>query len=315
MSIKSLSPAKYNHRLFSGKTKYFTGFTLIELLIVIGIIAILAAAVIITITPGERLAEARNATRHSHLNSLESSLYIHMIDNEEFPSEITSTLTEICNTNLESPDCTGLVDLSAYNFLIPVDPQAQNDGTGYEVAVQDGRVILNSIHAEGTEISVGGESEGGGETTTLPSIIFNGDTLYIHPTDNSTGMTWGPIGNTTEATSNTDGESNTATIVGDTGGEHPAAELCDDLNAHGRDDWFLPAIDQLETMYNQWDGETLDKGDFEEEGWEDFASDYYWSSTEGGSNIAYFVDFDGGFVGGTSKTGNIYVRCVAPGTP
>jgi len=57
-------------------------FTLIELLIVIGIIAILAATVIITITPGQRLAEARDATRAKHLNALESALYVYNIDRE-----------------------------------------------------------------------------------------------------------------------------------------------------------------------------------------------------------------------------------------
>jgi len=55
------------------------GFTLIELLIVISIIAVLAATVIIVIQPGEILKQARNATRESHLHTLETSLYHHSI--------------------------------------------------------------------------------------------------------------------------------------------------------------------------------------------------------------------------------------------
>ncbi len=55
------------------------GFTLIELLIVIGIIAILAAAVIIAINPGRQFEQARNATRWSHMNSAMNAIYSYAI--------------------------------------------------------------------------------------------------------------------------------------------------------------------------------------------------------------------------------------------
>jgi prepilin-type N-terminal cleavage/methylation domain-containing protein len=55
------------------------GFTLIELLIVIGIIAILAAAVIIAINPGQQFKQARNATRWSHMNSIVNATYSYVI--------------------------------------------------------------------------------------------------------------------------------------------------------------------------------------------------------------------------------------------
>ncbi len=138
------------------------GFTLIELLIVIGIIAILAAAVIITITPGQRLAEARNATRHSHLNSLSTAIYMHIIDEGDVPTGITSTLKEICNTNLLDPTCGDMINLSGTDISVPVDPHAVDSGTGYEVAYQDGRLAFNAKHAEDTTIAIGG----GGESPT-----------------------------------------------------------------------------------------------------------------------------------------------------
>ncbi len=55
-------------------------FTLIELLIVIGIIAILAAAVIITITPGERIESARESTRASHYAAIGTAFHITVIE-------------------------------------------------------------------------------------------------------------------------------------------------------------------------------------------------------------------------------------------
>jgi uncharacterized protein (TIGR02145 family)/prepilin-type N-terminal cleavage/methylation domain-containing protein len=127
-----------------------SAFTLIELLIVIGIIAILAVAVIITTTPGKRLAEARDATRTKHLHALESALYVYNIDEGEFP-ESPTTLTEICNTNLETPNCSGLIDLSSMNITIPVDPQGyygNSNGTGYEMVVKENTVKVHAPKRE-----------------------------------------------------------------------------------------------------------------------------------------------------------------------
>jgi len=77
-------------------------FTLIELLIVIGIIAILAGAVVIAISPGERLASARDATRERHVQAIEQAVFSYQVDNEgDFPETLENSLGgEICNTNL-----------------------------------------------------------------------------------------------------------------------------------------------------------------------------------------------------------------------
>ena len=95
-------------------------FTLIELLIVIGIIAILAAAVIIAINPGQQFAAARDAVRESHINSLKQSFLGYRIDNHGSFSEldIPVQFQEVCNTNEipegEDPDvwCGDLINLS-----------------------------------------------------------------------------------------------------------------------------------------------------------------------------------------------------------
>ncbi len=56
------------------------GFTLIELLIVIGILGILAAAVVIVLNPGELLAQARDAGRIADMNSLNSAIALYLSD-------------------------------------------------------------------------------------------------------------------------------------------------------------------------------------------------------------------------------------------
>jgi prepilin-type N-terminal cleavage/methylation domain-containing protein len=122
------------------------GFTLIELLIVIGVIAILAAAVIIAINPGRQFAEARNRTRENHANSLSNALLSYQISNQgSFPEEIDKLLLEICNTANEEEgehtvDCSSKVDLSVlvpnYINAIPQDPRksSTDTGTGYYIA-------------------------------------------------------------------------------------------------------------------------------------------------------------------------------------
>ena len=61
------------------------GFTLIELLIVIGIIAILAAAVIIAINPAQQFQQARNTARRSNLVSIANVFYSYYVTNQAWP--------------------------------------------------------------------------------------------------------------------------------------------------------------------------------------------------------------------------------------
>ncbi len=132
-------------------------FTLIEILIIIGIIAIVLIAMVVAVNPGQRLAEARDNTREIHLKSLKAAIDSYRVSNGDYPNTITTQPTEICNTNLASPDCEGLVDLSVLNFPIPVDPQGSDNanGTGYEIAVQDGRVFLNALKAQTRTVAIG----------------------------------------------------------------------------------------------------------------------------------------------------------------
>jgi type IV pilus assembly protein PilE len=67
------------------------GFTLIELLIVIGIIAILAAAIIVAITPGQRLQDAREATVKAQMQAIGTDAYRYVIDNSgTTPADLTA---------------------------------------------------------------------------------------------------------------------------------------------------------------------------------------------------------------------------------
>ncbi|MFA5799763.1 MAG: prepilin-type N-terminal cleavage/methylation domain-containing protein [Candidatus Peribacteraceae bacterium] len=108
------------------------GFTLIELLLVIGIIAILAAIVIVAINPTKQLGDARNAQRRSDVNTILNAVYQYSIDNSgNLPSTITGTSTEICKSGVNVV-CGSLISLNvltgAYLVALPNDPQAAPAG-------------------------------------------------------------------------------------------------------------------------------------------------------------------------------------------
>lgn len=116
-------------------------------------------------------------------------------------------------------------------------------------------------------------------TSPFSSFKFNGETIYVYPTDNGSSV-WGPVGITTGAISTTDGSSNTIYIRNNV--DTSAARVCADLVAYGYSDWYLPSSEELNYIYQN---KTIIGG---------FANAEYWTSTETSNNNAASQNFQNG---------------------
>ncbi|MEQ1849512.1 MAG: type II secretion system protein [Candidatus Peribacteraceae bacterium] len=139
------------------------GFTLIELLLVIGIIAILAAVVIVAINPTKQLGDARNAQRRSDVKSILDAVYQHALDNNgNIPAGITTTSKEICksgaNVDCDAPGLNLNTLTGSYIVALPADPQEPTTSTGtnyFILLTSNSRITVSAPGAEqGATISV-----------------------------------------------------------------------------------------------------------------------------------------------------------------
>ena len=133
----------------------------------------------------------------------------------------------------------------------------------------------------------------------LPYVMLYGRKLYIQPSGS----------NQTNGTGTGDA---TFTWVN-------AMAYCEGLDAHGYSDWYLPSMTQLAAMWEACSAASKSNtcmNDAIGATHPDFVSlmsDYYWSSTEYGSDSAYFVGLTFGDVLGYESSlffFTPYVRCV-----
>ena len=142
------------------------------------------------------------------------------------------------------------------------------------------------------------------EQHTPGEVYCGGTILYIDSTgrhgliaarkdgmyDSNYEIPWGCYGlqitSGNRAMSKSNGEGNTMAIVADCNREHIAARYCYDLSIPDDtiiwDDWYLPAIDELYTLYNNRD--KLDG----------LGGQYYWSSTSYSTSAASVINFTDG---------------------
>ena len=144
------------------------GFTLIEILIVIGIIAVLAAIVLIAVNPARQFAQANNTQRSSNVNAILNAVGQYVVDNkgmtsaleDEIPEGDEADAVEIGNGTDEADLCELLVP--TYISALPADPSLPDQSipvtgedcedtysTGYDIYRSDeGRIVIMAPAAE-----------------------------------------------------------------------------------------------------------------------------------------------------------------------
>lgn len=130
-------------------------FTLIEILIVIGILAVLAAIVLVAINPARQFRQANDSQRSSNVNAILNAIGQYTVDNKGIiPSEITTTATEIGSGSGKINICAKLVP--TFIPALPFDPttgsytDCSNYSLGYKVSKDDAtnRVTVSAVGEE-----------------------------------------------------------------------------------------------------------------------------------------------------------------------
>ena len=154
---------------------------------------------------------------------------------------------------------------------------------------------------------------GGGDVTHGFWLGTAGDgtsKLIVAPKSTEATRAWGSYGTVRGTTSTTNGVANTTTLFGFGSAAHPAAYYCRALTTGGYNTWYLPAKDELNTLYSNKSAVPFATANaFVGNG------NYSWSSTEYNGVGAWIQSiYFGSQYYANNKLGSYYVRATRRST-
>ncbi len=105
--------------------------------------------------------------------------------------------------------------------------------------------------------------------------------MYVAPKSTEVIRTWGTYGTVRGTVSSTNGLANTNTLYAFGSAAHPAAYYCKTLATGGYNTWYLPARDEVTTLYSNKSATPFATNN------QFTGGNYFWSSTEGNGNGAW----------------------------
>ena len=189
------------------------------------------------------------------------------------------------------------------------------DGKGFIESVTSAATPSITLPPDSITVSFSVAGVGSGNDTTgyVLGSFSDGQKMYVAPKSTETTLSWGANIATIRGTTYVNhGLSNTNTLAGFGQTAHPAAYYCKNLTTGGYNTWYLPAKNELNTLYsNKSKTPFVTANSFA-------AVTYpnYWSSTENNGNYAWYQNLSNGTQDSTNsnKTGAFYVRAVRRST-
>jgi hypothetical protein len=123
--------------------------------------------------------------------------------------------------------------------------------------------------------------------------------LVVAPKSTESPLAWGSYGTVRGTTSLANGLANTNTLASFGTSAHPAAGHCKYLSTGGYNTWYMPALNELNTLYSNKSKTPFATSNA-------FVESAHWSSNEYNNNFAWSLNMSNGVQsrGGTYGSGN-----------
>jgi hypothetical protein len=183
--------------------------------------------------------------------------------------------------------------------------EAMTSGGQSDYAKTNGNGFVRAVRQYYAPATIG---DGSATTGYWLGTAGDGDSkLIVAPKSTEVVSVWGSFGTVRGTTSTTNGVANTNTLYSFGSAAHPAAYYCRALTTGGYNTWYLPAKNELMTLYSNKSATPFATAD-------SFVGGYYLSSTESDNNNEWAIIMSNGSQSPSFKSDGGRVRATRRST-